>query len=129
MNTRTIAALALAVAVAAVPLLAHHTAAYIYDVMKPVSMKGVVTEVEWKNPHVLVHLDAKDQDGSVRAWLLEARAVSIMRRMGFEQDFVKAGDAVTLSVCVAKDGSHTGGLESIESPGGTKRVGECVVPQ
>ena len=45
MKTRIIVALALAVTVAAVPLLAHHTAAYLYDVMKPVSMQGVVTEV------------------------------------------------------------------------------------
>ena len=108
---------------------AHHTAAYIYDVMKPVPMTGVVTEVEWKNPHVLVHLDARGKDGNASAWILEARAVYIMRRIGFEQNFVKAGDAVTLNVCVAKDGSNRAGLESIELPGGTKRVGECVVPQ
>jgi len=43
---------ALALVVAA-PLAAHHTAAYIYDVDKPVTLKGTVTEVEWKMPHVL----------------------------------------------------------------------------
>jgi hypothetical protein len=117
------------VALSMTSLAAHHTAAYLYDVEKPVPLKGVVTEVEWKNPHVLVHVEAKSDAGAVTSWTLEARAVSIMRRNGMEQDFLKAGDVVALTVCPAKDGSHKGGLEAIELPSGTRRVGECVRPQ
>ena len=111
------------VAVAAVS--AHHTVSYIYDIEKPVLLKGVVTEVEWKNPHVLLHLDVKGNDGVTVSWLLEARAAYIMRRMGMEQDFIKTGETVDLTVCVAKDGSHKGGVHSVELSGVMKQIGMC----
>jgi hypothetical protein len=111
------------VAVAAVS--AHHTASYIYDIDKLVLLKGVVTEVEWKNPHVLLHLDAQENHGVTVRWLLEARAAYIMRRMGLEQDFVKTGSTVDASVCAAKDGSHKAGLQSVDQSGVMTWVGEC----
>jgi hypothetical protein len=112
-------------AVAAAAVSAHHTASYIYDIEKPVRLKGVVTEVEWKNPHVLLHLDVKGNDGVTVSWLLEARAVYIMRRMGIEQDFIKTGETVDLTACIAKDGSHKGGLQSVGQSGVMTWVGMC----
>ena len=111
--------------VAVTAVSAHHTASYIYDIERPVRLKGLVTEVEWKNPHVLLHLDAKDGDGVTVSWLLEARAVYIMRRMGMEQDFVKTGTTVDATVCAAKDGSHKAGLQSVDQSGVMTWVGEC----
>ncbi len=111
------------VAVAAVS--AHHSASYIYDIQKPVLLKGIVTEVEWRNPHVLLHLDVKENDGVTVSWLLEARAVYIMRRMGMEQDFIQTGKTVDVTVCAAKDGSHKAGLQSINQSGVMTWVGEC----
>ena len=95
------------------PLLAHHTAAYLYDVDKPVTSKGTVTEVEWKQPHVLVHLDVRADDGSVVSWIIELAGPFNLKQRGVQPDFVKPGDAITMSVCVAKDGSHTAGARSI----------------
>jgi Family of unknown function (DUF6152) len=107
-------------------LLAHHTAAYLYDVAKPVAMKGTVTEVEWKNPHVIVHVDVKGGDGAIAGWTLEARAVYIMQRQGMTQDFLRAGDAVDMTVCVARDGSHQAEMRSFAAPDGSvKLVGQC----
>jgi hypothetical protein len=125
-RTRIIIAAAVILATV-IPLAAHHTAAYIYDVEKPVSMKGVVTEIEWKNPHVLVHFDVKSEEGAPVSWTVEARAVYIMKRQGIEQNFIKAGDAVAMIVCPARDGSHKGGLEYVELPNrATTFIGECV---
>ena len=107
---------------------AHHTAANLYDVQNRVELMGTVTSVEWKNPHVIVHVDGKTTQGSLASWTLEARAVYIMKRQGFTEDFLKVGDTAKLTVCKAKDGSPTGGLEAINYPDGTKFVGMCVIP-
>jgi len=125
------AAAVLAVVLVAGVAFAHHTPSYIYDVQKRVELTGTVTSVEWKNPHVLVHLAAKAQDGTATNWTLEARAVYIMRRNGFSEDFLKVGDTAKLTVCMAKDGSPTAGLEAVTYPDGTlpKVVGECVIPK
>ena len=113
--------------VSVIPLAAHHTSAYIYDVQKPVALRGTVTEVEWKNPHVLVHVNGKTEDGRLGLWTLEGRAAYIMKRQGMEQDFVRAGDNVAVTVCLAKDGSYQAGLQSIDLANGTtKWVGECL---
>jgi hypothetical protein len=120
--------LSLAVLLASViPLSAHHTSAYIYDVQKAVTLKGTVTGVEWKNPHVLVHVDGKTEDGRLGSWTLEARAAYIMKRQGMEQDFLRAGDSVAATVCLARDGSYQAGLQSVDlANGASKWVGECV---
>jgi hypothetical protein len=122
---RSLLTTALFTVFAAVAASAHHTASYIYDVEKPLLLTGVVTEVEWKNPHVLLHLNVKGSDGVTVNWLLEARAAYIMQRMGMTQEFIKTGETVDLTVCVTKDGSPKGGLQSVELPGVMKWVGEC----
>ena len=111
--------------VAVATISAHHTASYIYDIDRPVLLQGMVSEVEWKNPHVLLHLDVKENDGVTISWLLEARAVSIMRRMGMEQDFIQSGKSAEVTVCAARDGSHEAGLQSLNQSGVTTWVGEC----
>ena len=115
----------LALVLSAMPLAAHHTAAYTYDIEKPVKLKITVTEVDWKNPHVIVHADVHADNGSLVPWTFEARAVYIMKRQGFDQDFLKAGDSVDVTVCVAKDGAHMGELRSFASAGDIKTVGQC----
>jgi hypothetical protein len=128
MKTRISAAIALALTFSVMPVSAYHTASYIYDVEKPVTMKGPVTEVEWKQPHVIVHLDMKTDNGSVVNWSVEmAGPLGGMNRRGVTQDFLKPGDAVSMTVCVAKDGSRTAAAHSISVPGALedRRVGIC----
>jgi hypothetical protein len=114
-----------ALLISATPLAAHHTAAYTYDVDKPVTLKITVIEVDWKNPHVIVHADVHADNGAFVPWTFEARAAYIMKRRGFDQDFLKAGDSVDVTVCVAKDGAHQGELRSFSAPDGVKVVGQC----
>src|SRR5439155_20312626 len=57
---------------AATPLWAHHAFAAEFDAKQPVKFKGVVTKMEWTNPHVWIHLDVKQPDGSSANWSVEA---------------------------------------------------------
>jgi hypothetical protein len=99
-------------------VLAHHTAGYIYDIEKPVQLNGIVTEVEWRQPHVIVHLDAQDDAGTLANWSVEMSGpLGGMYRRGVRpENFVKPGDAVRMTVCVAKDGSYTAAVHSITVP-------------
>jgi hypothetical protein len=101
------------------PVLAHHTISAVYDTNKVVTLNGVVTEVDWQNPHVILHLDAKNDDGTLVSWDVETWHLQGMRRRGLNQDFVKVGEAVSMNVFVARDGARKAALDSIELPSGT----------
>ena len=110
---------ALALIISAAPLSGHHTISAVYDTNKVVTLKGVVTEVDWQNPHVILHLDVKNADGNTARWNVETWHLQGMRRLGLNQDFVKAGDPVEMTVFIAKDGTQKAELESITLPTGT----------
>ena len=103
-----------AVAVVA-PALAHHSFAAEYDSSKPVKLKGVVTKVDWTNPHIVVFMDSKGKDGSVEAWKFESNPPSWFRRVGIARnDLSKAiGQNVTVEGARAKNGSLYGYLLKI----------------
>ena len=127
MNVRFITAI-LVLAPSVISLSAHHTAAYTYDVQKPVALKGTVTEVEWKQPHVLVHVDAKTDAGGIASWTVEMSGPqSGMYRNGLRlENFVKPGDPISMTVCAAKDGSQTAYVHSVEAPVALQnKVGTC----
>jgi hypothetical protein len=122
MKTGIGAIVGLAVTMSGVPLLAHHTISAVYDVDKLVTLKGVVTEVDWRNPHVVIHLDVKNGDGSVVSWNVETRAIYILKRQGLDRDFIKTGDAASMNVFIARDGAQKAALESMTLPSGTLYV-------
>ena len=68
MRTKIGAILGLAIAILATPLLAHHTISWYYNVDKLVTLKGVISEIDWVNPHVVFHVDVKQDDGSLVSW-------------------------------------------------------------
>jgi hypothetical protein len=79
---------------AAVP--AHHSAAAAYDTGNKITLKGTVTKVEWKNPHVFYYLDVADGSGNVSNWAVEASTPNQLYRNGWRKDDLKTGDAVTV---------------------------------
>jgi len=77
------------------PVLAHHGRSN-YDVSSTATVKGVVTEFEWINPHALIHLDATDENGKVEKWIAETNSPNILNRQGWTKNTVKPGDQITL---------------------------------
>ena len=104
----------LVVLAAVLPVLAHHSVATMFDRNSPVTITGVVTEVEWRNPHIWVYVDQTDDQDRVTHWELEGAQPNGLSRRGWRRDSLKAGDQVVIegdmSRCcdnVAKLGSVT----------------------
>lgn len=113
-----IAAAAATVLALAVPVLAHHTVAGVYDPDHRATLTGVVNDVEWKQPHVIVHMDVKDEGRKVVAWEVETQAPLVLRSHGLQQDVLKPGMTISSTVCLARDGSHRGYAQNIVLPDG-----------
>ena len=87
--------------------LAHHAFSNEFDETKPVTLEGVVTRINWENPHVYFYLDVKESDGTVVNWACETRGPSGLARRGWKRDSLKIGDKVVVNAFRARNGSHT----------------------
>ena len=87
------------------PLLAHHSFAMEYDDKKPLVLTGVVTKVEWANPHVRFYLDVKNPDQTVTNWELTLPSTLQLLRRGWTRDLVAVGATTTVDAFRARDGS------------------------
>ena len=107
MKTRLVAfAVAVALLAAAAPVSAHHSFAAEFDSTKPVNLKGVVTKVEWMNPHTYFYIDVKDEaTGRVSNWALEMGSPNGLVRQGWTRNTLKVGTVVNVEGTRAKDGS------------------------
>jgi hypothetical protein len=81
---------------AATPVLAHHAGATKYDEKKPITLKGVVTKLQWMNPHIYYYIDVKDSSGKVINWAVEGAPPNVLYRRGWKKDSLKVGDVVTV---------------------------------
>jgi hypothetical protein len=101
------------VLLAAAPLLAHHSFAAEYDAKKPFEMKGVITKVDWMNPHVYFYIDVKDDSGKIANWAFEMGPPRLLERGGWKKSTMKEGDEVIVSGTLAKDGGKHGNARSV----------------
>jgi hypothetical protein len=85
---------------------AHHSFAAEYDSNKPVKVTGVVTRVEWTNPHIWFYVDVKDDQGKVTNWGFSAGPPGVLQRRGISRDAMKKGDVVVVEGFRARDGSN-----------------------
>src|ERR687892_2214320 len=90
-------ALAVGVFSSAISVSGHHSAASAYDVGNKITLKGTVTKVEWKNPHVFYYLDVADPSGTVANWAIEGSTPNQLYRNGWRKDDLKVGDAITVT--------------------------------
>lgn len=74
---------------------AHHGRSN-YDVTSTVTIKGVVTQFDWVNPHALIYVDVKSEEGKMEKWIAETNSPNTLSRQGWARDTVKVGDEVTL---------------------------------
>ena len=91
----------------AAPLMAHHSLASEFQMGNPVALTGVLTEVEWDNPHIYWSVDVKDDSGKVTRWSIEGLPPSYLRRSGVTRQSMETlvGTTVTVHGRFAKDGS------------------------
>ena len=88
----------------AVPVQAHHSFGAEYDTSKPVLLTGIVTKIDWTNPHSFLYVDVKDDKGNVVNWKLEGYPPGVLYRTGWRKDLtVKVGDLVTVTGWRARD--------------------------
>ena len=85
---------------------AHHSFAAEYDANQPVKVTGVVTKVEWTNPHIWFFVDAKDDKGAVVNWGFSGGPPGVLQRRGISKSSLKAGDTVIVDGFRARDGSN-----------------------
>lgn len=83
-------------AVSVLPVSAHHAFALEYDEGRSILLKGVITKVEWKNPHTYVYIDVKDPHGTVERWALEGNPPNLLIRIGWMREMLKPGDHITV---------------------------------
>ena len=95
-----------ALGITGMPMWAHHSFSAEFDAAKRVTLKGVVTKVDWRNPHIYVYLNVKDASGGTVEWACEGGPPNVLLRQGWTRTSVKEGDEVTIEGAVAKDSSN-----------------------
>lgn len=122
MRTKTLLAIsgACAMLAAALPALAHHAFSAEFDANRPVELEGVVTRMEWINPHSWIHIDVTGEDGEVEQWMIEGGAPNAILRRGFTADSLKAGTKILVEGYQARDGSLRANGRDITFEDGTK---------
>src|SRR5687768_18205024 len=98
-----LAVAAFAISIAA-PVAAHHSFAAQYDADKPVTLKGVVTKIEWTNPHARFYIDVTDAAGKTVNWNLELASPNYLKRAGWSSTSLKPGDEVVIEGSLARSG-------------------------
>ena len=119
-KTLSAAVAAAALLLAGSPVWAHHAFAAEYDGKKQVHLEGVVTQMEWINPHTWIHIDVTAPDGTVTSWMIEGGSPNILLRRGFNKGSLEKGQKITVDGFMAKDGSNRANGSNITYPDGKK---------
>ena len=93
--------------------IAHHSFAAEFDANRPLNLKGVVTKIEWMNPHTYFYLDVTAGDGKVVNWGMEMGSPNGLMRAGWTRNTLKVGDEVTVEGAQAKDGTNVGNAVAV----------------
>ena len=100
---------------------AHHSFGAEYDTSKPVTLTGVVTKIEWTNPHFYFYVDVTDKDGAVANWKFEGYPPNVLSRIGWRKDVtMRLGDTVTVFAWRARDNSNLAHSRTVTFKDGKK---------
>ena len=110
----------LAIAIAAVPVWAHHAFSAEFDAKRPIKLQGTIAKMEWINPHTWIHLDVKRPNGKVERWMIEGGPPNALYRRGFTKNSLPVGAEIIVEGFQAKDGSMRGNGRDLTFPNGRK---------
>ena len=120
MRTMTGWLLVAALLVAAAPVVAHHAFSAEFDATKPVRLQGVITKMEWINPHAWIHLEVMNDDGTATVWMVEGGTPNTLARRGFTKKSLLPGTEIVVDGYQAKDGSNKANGRDLTFPDGRK---------
>jgi hypothetical protein len=98
---------------AAAPVLAHHAFATEFDASKPVTKRGIVTKLEWTNPHVWFYINVKDERGQIVNWGFEMGGPGALNGQGWNRNTLKIGDEVIVEGSLARANNNRGNARSV----------------
>ena len=107
----------------AAPAVAHHAFATEFDVKKPVTMKGIVTKIDWTNPHVWFYLNIKTEGSVIENWGFEMGGPNGLRNQGWTKATMKIGDEVIVEGSLAKNGSKNVNAKNVTMASTGKKLG------
>ena len=100
----TVALIAGGILLSALPGRAHHSFSSEFDINQPIKLVGVLTKMDWVNPHGWIYIDVKQPDGKVANWAIEAGGATAMLRRGLRKTDFQAGIELTVEGFRAKSG-------------------------
>jgi hypothetical protein len=114
MKTKLLALAAFVLAASAsAQVLAHHSFAAEFDGNAPISVHGVVTKVDWTNPHTYIYVEAENEAGEVEEWALEMGSPNGLMRRGWTRNTLEIGTEVIIEGTRARDGSFKGNAQTV----------------
>ena len=105
---------------AAAPAWAHHAFAAEFDASRPVKLRGTVTQWELVNPHSWIHLDVKNDDGTVTPWMIEVGSPNSLFRLGFTKNSLPAGTEILVDGYQARDRGNLAVGKNLTFPDGKR---------
>jgi len=101
---------------------AHHPFSAEYDWKQPVTLTGTVEKIEWSNPHAVLYINGKDQNGEMKHWTLEMGSPSALTHAGWTRNTVKMGDQVTVDGWMSKTKKDHANVKSVKMADGRETV-------
>jgi hypothetical protein len=105
---------------ATAPIFGHHSVSAEFDVNRQITYAGVVTRVEWSNPHIYFYVDVRDAKQKVTNWAFEGAGPNTLARLGWLRDSLKVGDRVTVVALPARDGAAVASAREVRLANGRK---------
>jgi len=98
---------------ASAQVLAHHSFAAEFDADAPINLTGVVTKVDWTNPHAYIFMEVENDAGEFEEWGLEMGSPNALMRRGWTKDTLEIGTEIIISGTRARDGSLKGNAQTV----------------